>query len=125
MKKQVLKSQFVDDGNGNLVVTGKISPVNAKGAPVDLDTTGTLSYSSSDENVAMIGLTSFRTFAIKWVGPGSVILTGNGKSLSGKDVPGILQLVLVDDSNAGGGDVDTEAVDLGMQLDVATTDVAE
>ena len=126
MKKQILKSQFVDDGNGNLVVTGKISPVNSKRAPADLDPSTTIGYVSSDPDVLLIAQTGARTFAIKYVGPGTVTLTGKGTSLSGKDVPGILELVVIDDTTPGGGDdTDTEAVDLGMSLDVATTDVPD
>jgi len=128
MKKQILKSQFVDDGNGNLVVTGKISPVNSKGAPAELDGATPPAYTSSDEDVALIAGTGAKTFAIKWVGAGAVRLGGTGKSLSGKDVPGVLELILVDDTGTGGGDggdTDTEAVDLGMSLDVATIDVPD
>lgn len=126
MKKQILKSQFVDDGNGNLVVTGKIAPVNSKGNPAVLDPSATVGYESSDSNVLLIAQTGSKTFAIKYVGPGTVTLTGKGRSLSGKGVPGVLELVVVDDTVSGGGDdTDTEAVDLGMSLDVATTDVPE
>jgi len=120
MKKQIKKSQFVDDGNGNLLVTGKVDPLNAAGGQVSID--GTPAYGTSDEAVALIGATGDRTFAIKWVGAGTVKLTGVGKSMSGKAVPGALDLVLVDDTVPP---VDTEAVDLNMSLDVATEDVPE
>lgn len=123
MKKQLNKSQFIDDGQGNLLVTGKVDPLNVSGGEVEID--GQPSYSTSDESVALIAATGAKTFAIKWVGAGEAKLTGLGKSLSGKDVPGTLDLVLVDDTTDEGDGGDTEAVDLNMTLDVETVDVPD
>lgn len=102
MEKILKKSQFVDDGNGNLIIRGHIEPKTQGGAASKVEK-GIEEISSTNESVATAAVdeTDANKLTITWVGAGrtQIQVSGDADLDEGetKSVSGVLDLKLEED----------------------------
>lgn len=110
------RSQFTDDGNGNLIINGHIEPVTAGGTASKVEA-GSITYASSNEGVLTVEADSedANKFKIIWKGAGNaqVQVTGDADLDEGetRTVSGVLDLKLEEE--------EAEAINVLLDLPVA------
>jgi len=98
----VKRSQFTDDGNGNLIVRGHIEPVTAGGTASKIQADSE-AYTSSNEEVATVAedTADGSKFIVTWKGSGNTQIQVKGDADldadETKEISGVLDLKLEED----------------------------